>query len=236
MSRVIVVIRKYKKYIPWMNIDEKIKWWNELFKIPFTDFRREMSNIAFNNHNLINADKIYYTLDEFIVDQQLIQPSDWILPIDDDDWLCNNIGQSIRNLDTNSNFISWKCNIISVFKLKDPDWKLERIQSSIQEHISRKNFVFSCCYALKDATATQDNLFGHMNLMNIDREYIPKPELESCYIHLPQSTMCLLRHTESKDDLLKSIKEVDLLNENVLTHKPEFVSKLRLVKDLFASL
>jgi hypothetical protein len=235
MSRVIVVIRRHTEYIPWMNIDEKIQWWNEIFKIPFIDFRKEICSIAFNNHDLINADKIYYTLDEFIVDQQLIQPSDWILPIDDDDWLCNDICTYIRNNKSKENFLSWRCNVISIFKLFPPHFKqLEKIETNIHRHISTSGMVQSCCYALRGSNASFNNLNRHMKISHLERDYMT--DIESCYINLTQSTVALRNYISSKQDLIDSVKEVNALKEDMISHKPEFVAKLRLIKDLFASL
>lgn len=236
MNKVIVVIRRNKNYTPWIEIDNKIQWWNEVFKIPFLEFRRELSNIAFNNHDEIQADKIYYTIEEFQDDKDLIQPQDWIIPIDDDDWLCDDVCSKIRDIDTKEDLISWQCNVISIFQSKGgQNWnKLERIKNHIKINHSIPGFTFSCCYGLRNTTATLENIYSHMEVSNLDRQYISN--LESCYISLPQSTMCLYYYVETKDALKQSVKEVELLDENLLSHRPEFVSKLRLIKDLFKQL
>ncbi len=234
MNKVIVVIRRSKNYTPWMEIDSKIQWWNEVFKIPFLEFRRELSNIAFNNHDEIKADKIYYTIDDFKNDLDSITPQDWILPIDDDDWLCNGVCSKIQNTITNSDCLSWKTNVISVFSTIPPNWTLEKIQAHIYQNESKEKYPLSCCYSLRGNSASFDNLMHHMKVSGVIREY--DENIESCYLVLPQSTLCLHKYIETKDILVESAKKVELLDEDLLSHRPEFVSKLRLIKDLFKQL
>jgi len=123
VSRVILLIRRWKDFKPCEDprvIAQRKAWWRKLFCIPYVEFRQELSKIAAANYDKLQADKIYYTLDDFFEDQNATQPGDWVLPVDDDDWLCNGICQTIKTLTTRKDFVVWHCNVVSVFKLAPP--------------------------------------------------------------------------------------------------------------------
>jgi len=242
MARVILMIRRTKDYKPWEDLDvieQRKQWWRTLFRIPYVEFRQELSKIAATNYDKLGADKIYYTIDDFVEEQHLIQPDEWVLPLDDDDWLCNGICETIKTLTPAKNFIVWRGNVRSMFKSIPPTYlTLEKVQHSIFPKLACVGMVDSCCYAMRGEIATYDNLINHTSASTLEqeRECVDHLGLEACYLHMPCSQSALARLITSPDIMKASVDEVQKLDENLLAHRPEFVANLRRMKELFAQL
>jgi hypothetical protein len=243
MSDVIMFIRRTRHFTTWEDInvmEDRKQWWNKLFRVPYYEFRVELSKIAATNYDKLRADKIYYTIEDFVEAQPTaVKPGDWILPLDDDDWLCDGICQRIKEVMSPKDFLVWPCNVVSVFKYAPPNYlTLKSIRPAILKKISTVGMVNSCCYAMRNELATYDNLINHTSASQLqaEREYVDDPGLEACYLNLPTSQSALCRMITSMDDLKTSVETVQLLDEAPLAHRPEFVTNLRRVKKLFAAL
>lgn len=236
---VTILVRRWKGYKPWFDISAKIDLWNSVCRIPFTEFRKELSNIAFDNHNMIGADKIYYYINDFDFEYYSKQNNHWIIPIDDDDWLCNDVCTILKNMNIEQNVICWKCNIITT-KIADGTViaKHSVQESSIDlnqdiQYRTSEGFCHSCCYAVKNDKINEPFLFDHGQVANTkDRIYINN--IQSMYLALPQSTWRLIHDINSSEDLINHIKEVKNLPEKNIP--PQFIDKLKKLKSLFEAL
>jgi hypothetical protein len=243
MSAVNVVVRRNKHFTVFFgyeNLNERKAWWDELFRIPYVDFRQELAAIASRNYSELQADRLYTTLEAFFDDQHdITQAGDFVLPVDDDDWLCNGICQTIKDHNPTKDFIAWNCRVVSVFKPAPPDYRtLDKIRADISLRVAATGVVDSCCYALRNKAITEVNLIYHTKASQLvpEREYISSAGLESCYIYMPSSQSALCTMITSKEDLKTSVEEVQLLDDRLLANRPEFVANLKRVKELFAAL
>lgn len=245
MSKVILLVRRNKTYtVVWHGcgpvLAQRKELWDNLFRVPYFEFRQRMAAIAGDNYESLNVDKIYHYIEDFFNDQDAVKPGDWVLPIDDDDWLCNDIGQTIKTLTPAKNLIVWRCNVVSVFNLAPPNWNsLDKIEPDIYSKTGEGDeSIYSCCYALRNELATEKNLLDHMVVTKLKhaRECLPHAGLESCYLFMPSSQSVLGQLLNNTDELKTGIEKVQLLDENKLAHKPEFVYKLKQLKELFAQL
>jgi len=246
VSNVILLVRRNKTFTAGWPADavlaQRKELWDNLFRVPYFEFRQRVAAIAGDNYESINVDKIYHYIEDFFSDQASIKSDDWILPIDDDDWLCNDIGQTIKTLIPvpAKNLIVWRCNVASVFKLAPPNWdSLAKIEPDIFSKTGEgAEPIYSCCYALRNELVTEKNLLYHMAVTKLEheREYLSHAGLESCYLFMPSSQSFLGRLLNNTDELKTGVEKVQLLDENKLAHKPEFVYKLKQLKELFAQL
>lgn len=239
--KTIILIRRWKNYKPWMEISKKIDLWNSLFKIPFIEFRHELSKIAFDNHEIINPDKIYYYLDDFDFTYYTNKKDYWIIPIDDDDWLSNNVCTYLKDTYIEQDVICWKCNVLTTIvfdgKIIPASYIRESSIDYTQEVKNRttNGYCDSCCYAVKNEKITKSYLCNHAEISKtINREYSDK--VESLYLALAQSTWRLHHNISSAEDLINHIEQVKNLQENQYVLKEEFANKLNKIKSLFASL
>lgn len=64
---------------------EAIQKWNKFFKISYTEFRKELKNIAQKTYQSLPVDRIY--LWEDLEELNLLPENSWIFPVDEDDWI-----------------------------------------------------------------------------------------------------------------------------------------------------
>lgn len=246
MPRVILLVRRNRNFsrIDNEHLDALIRrkeLWNELFRIPYNEFRQKLSDIASDNYENLQVDKIYHYVEDFFNDRDAVKPDDWVIPIDDDDWLCNDIGQTIKELAPTKNLIVWLCNVATVYNMAPPTWKtIGTIAANIFPKTGYgQELIYSCCYALRNELVTEKNLLCHMTVSKLEeptREYLSHAGLESCYLFMPCSQTYLGSLFKDVDELKTGIEQVQLLDESKLAHKPELVSKLKRLKELFAQL
>ena len=238
--QTVILIRRWKNYKPWMEISKKINLWNSLFKIPFIEFRHELSKIAFDNHETINPDKIYYYLDDFDFTHYANKKDHWIIPIDDDDWLSNNVCTYLKDISTEQDVICWKCNVLTTIIFDGKIIPANYIRESsvdYTQHVKDRTtngYCDSCCYAVKNEKITESYLCNHGEISKTtNRVYSDK--IESLYLALAQSTWRLHHNISLAKELINHVKQVKNLQQNQYMPE-EFSNKLNKLKSLFDAL
>ena len=130
---VILIIRRNKEY--WLRNEYKntlnarlidiMDMWNQSFNLNIIDYRNRLRDIASSLYMKNKFDKIFLhsekdprRLRDFILKEEKNLYKDSIfVPIDEDDWICSQLSDELRYLQTNKSIFIW--NYFVTFKEKE---------------------------------------------------------------------------------------------------------------------
>ncbi|NBO22785.1 hypothetical protein EBU94_05525 [bacterium] len=116
---ITLVVRKSKNYdvgkranfydqhsVGFWSIHKKIELWNNTFSMPYFEVRKKLSQIAFCNIEKIGFDSVFDCVEDFCNSKEK-NNSEWIVPIDDDDWPHPQLVQKLKNEKIDDKICHW---------------------------------------------------------------------------------------------------------------------------------
>lgn len=95
--------------------ERAIKWWNELFRTEFVQFKRNLANIAARYYVHAPYDAIFQQLDYELLTSIDKLHDTWIFPTDEDDWPHPNLPNVLRRTSTaHHDYVLWDVHRICV--------------------------------------------------------------------------------------------------------------------------
>lgn len=227
------MVRATKDYTPKDDrIISKIQMWNDTFNIPYREVRRQIALIASDNYHLLGADAIYFYEENWCYESIKKLGDGWVLPIDDDDWLPNNIFDPISKVSTENKLCYW-----DVLASRPITWfGKNNYRNCPNIYMKRRNpeeWVFSCGYAFSIKDANFKILSFHESTKQFSGILIP--EIFSCYSASPLSTWGMVSLVENQSDFIKQVENMQLIDVNKFLI-PEFKNKYLKLKDLFSQI
>lgn len=158
--KIVLVIRKSKEWfhgipdkilftedVPTLRAKHLIQGWNMFFDFTYSQFRKEMEDIAECGYFQNNFDSIFKWIDWDIL--QHYDSDTWIVPIDNDDWMSPHLVTTIRQY---LSVIPEKMGIIR--------WNMAYINQFSHCRIKRGQWCSSCEYAIR-MPCLKENINGH---------------------------------------------------------------------------
>jgi hypothetical protein len=259
--RTVLYMRKDSNYTPFTGCPRgfsrrhktwlfpaKIEAWNNLFNMTYRETRKAIADIASDNYHRLGADIILNYNDPWSYDLLQTVGDGWVLPMDDDDWLPDNILTEIRSKPVADMY--WWNSIHLMCSGSDQDIVARGNPHSVmlrnpidgnpdhggmclrlrKLHRSRQRLMAAnCCYVVPIRGASKGLLDKHHNTKGI--RGVAHNSI-SCYIGHPVSVTTLCDSTPDEKSMMQHVERMRHFDESLLP-RPEFKSKLRKLTALF---